>query len=81
MFVIQLCTSVPALDGLEMIQTTTRIIAAQVKIFVINRFHLLLLANISASRCHRLPEWQARLACGFLRGPGCQQNSAAGGST
>ena len=56
MFVIQLCTSVPALEGLEMIQTTTRIIAAQVKIFVINRFHLLLLANISASRCHRLPK-------------------------
>ncbi|MGH3181130.1 MAG: hypothetical protein ACRDOE_04365, partial [Streptosporangiaceae bacterium] len=56
MFVIQLCTSVPALAGLEMIQTTMRIIITQVRIFDINRFHLLRLANISASRCPRLPK-------------------------
>ena len=56
MFVIQLCTSVPALAGLETIQTTTTIIATQVKIFAINRFHLLRLADISPPDAALLPK-------------------------
>jgi len=54
--VTQLCTSAPALAGSEIIQTMMTIITTQVKIFVINRFHLLRMAEYLCLRYPRLPK-------------------------
>lgn len=54
--VTQLCTSAPALAGSEIIQTMMTIMTTQVKIFVINRFHLLRMADYLCLRYSRLPK-------------------------